>query len=153
MKVGFFMLALTVLILASAAPIPLVSAQQSSQQERGLSPEDRRKLSRSGPEDFFSGVKEGDARKGGNAANSKKGGPRPSPTPSGTSTRQAATGAAQPSTPQPQPPSAQQSPVPTPSATVAAAAGIEAGSPPSPLSQDNGPGKIDSKWAAPILIA
>jgi hypothetical protein len=155
MRAGFLTLALIIAVFASATPTVLVNAQQprnQSQSQGGLSQEKKRELSRMGPEDLF-GPSGDDSRRG--AAQGSQNGRRrgtPTPTPSAASPRQDVTSAATQS-PATQPPasSSQQPSVATPSATIPAptlAAGIQQ----SPLNQEDSPGKIDSKWAAPILI-
>jgi hypothetical protein len=154
MRTRFLTLAFITAVFASATPIVLVNAQQprnQSQSQGGLSQEKKRELSRMGPEDLF-GTTGDDSRRG--AAQGSQNGRRrgtPTPTPSAASQRQEATSAAtQPTATQPPASSSQQPSVATPSATIPAptlAAGIQP-----PLSQEDSPGKIDSKWAAPILI-
>jgi hypothetical protein len=155
MRFGFLTLALIITIVAGAAPIALVKAQQprnQSQSQEGLSPGQKKSLSRYGPEDLFPSGEDSRSR---GAVQGGQGGRRrgtPTPTPSSPPSRQAATSAAaQPTVTQTPATSAQQPSVATPSATIPAptlAAGIQQ----SPLNQEDSPGKIASKWAAPILI-
>lgn len=146
MRIGFPILALIIMIFAIATPIPLVKAQQQRSQE-GLSEQKKKKLSSMGPEDLFD-MSGDDSRRGTNN-NSRRGerNSRPTPTPSSSQRQAPAPAATQPSaTP------VQQSPEPAPSATVEAAAGITTGAPQSPLSQMDSSDRIDSRWAAPVLV-
>jgi hypothetical protein len=155
MRIGFLTLAVIIAVVASATPITLVNAQQSRNQsssQGGLSQEKKRELSRMGPEEFFGTPSGEESRRG--AAQGTQNGRRkgaPTPTPSAASRQEAASAATQPPLTQPPASSSQQPAVATPSATIPAptlAAGIQQ----SPLSQEDSPGKIDSKWAATILI-
>src|SRR5262245_8704755 len=149
MRVGFLTLTLITAIFASAMPITFVQAQSRGQE--GLSQEKKRALSKLGPEDVWGST--GDESRSRSAANprqqQRKGSPTPTPAPASRQSTTSVT--AQPAATQPPATSSQQPAVATPSATIPAptlAAGIQQ----SPLSQEDSPGKIDSKWAAPTLI-
>jgi hypothetical protein len=149
MRVGFLTLALITAVFASATPIALVKAQQARNQD-GLSQEKKRALSKLGPEDLW-GVSGDESRNRGGSTTrqSRKG--SPTPTPSAPASRQATTSAAtQPSATPPSTTSNQQPSAAAPTATIPAptlVAGIQ-----SPLNQEDSPGRIDSKWVAPVLI-
>jgi cytoskeletal protein RodZ len=155
MRFGFLTLALILTVFASAMPIALVKAQQprnQSQSQEGLSPGQKKTLSKYGPEEIF-GVGGDESRSRGAVQGSRqqrRG--TPTPTPSSPPQRQSTTSAAaQPAATQPPVTSAQQPAVATPTATIPAPT-LAAGLQQSPLNQEDSPGKIDSKWAAPILI-
>jgi hypothetical protein len=154
MRFGFLILALVIAAFVSATPTALVKAQQprsQSQSQEGLSQEKKKALSRYGPEDLFGPAQDDSRSRGAGQGGRQQRRGTPTPTPSAPAVRQSTTtAAAQPTATQPPTTSTQQPAVATPSATIPAptlAAGIQQ----SPLSEDS-PGKIDSKWAAPVLI-
>jgi hypothetical protein len=148
MRVGFPILALIIVVFASAMPIPLVNAQQQRNNQEGLSEKNKRTLSRMGPEDIFNMNGDDSRSRGTNSRGQRNA--RPTPTPSVTQ-RQAQTSATQSPAAQPSVTPVQQPSAPTPSATVAAA-GMDSEVPQSPLGQGDVSARIDSKWAAPALI-
>ena len=150
--------ALIIAVIASATMIPLVKAQQRNQE--GLSERNKRELSKMGPEDLFE-LNGDDSRNRGTSSRREQRGERsarPTPTPSSSQSQAPISAATQPPAAQPPAaqspaPSVQQSPAPTPNSTVsAAAAGIDPGASQSSLGQENSSAKIDSKWAAPVLM-
>jgi hypothetical protein len=153
MRIGFPILALIIVVFASATPIAFVKAQgrNQTQSQEGLSEKSKKTLSRMGPEDIL-GLSGEDANKRGAATTSRQ--PRrgtPTPTPSAPSPRQSpASATAQPPATQPAGPAVQPS-VAAPSPTIPAAT-LSAGDQQSPLSQGDSSDKIDSRWAAPALI-
>jgi hypothetical protein len=154
MRIGSLILALIIVIFASATPSAIVKAQQTrnqTQSQEGLSEKNKKSLFRFGPEDVF-GVNGEEAGKRGTAANGRqqrKG--TPTPTPSAPAPRQAPVSAAAqaPAATQPSPPSAQSSVAPSPTILPAS---LNSGDQQSPLSQVGSADKIDSKWAAAVLI-
>jgi hypothetical protein len=149
MRFGFLIMALIITVFASATPVALVKAQQPRTQE-GLTPGQKKAVSKYDPEDFFPS---GESRNRGavqGGRTQRRG--SPTPTPSSPPSRQPATSAATQSSP-PQTPTAtpQQPAVATPSATIPAPT-LAAGLQQSPLNPEDSSGKIDSKWAAGILI-
>jgi hypothetical protein len=149
MRVGFPIMALIIVVFASAMPIPLVNAQQQRNNQEGLSEKNKRTLSRMGPEDIFNMNGDDSRSRGTNTRGQRNA--RPTPTPSSTQ-RQSQPSASQRVATQPSATPVQQTPAPEPSATVAAA-GIDSDAPQSPLGQGDASARIDSKWAAPALIA
>ncbi|HEY6403230.1 MAG TPA: hypothetical protein VI479_17550 [Blastocatellia bacterium] len=152
MRVGFPIMALIIVVFAIAMPIPLVNAQQQRNNQEGLSEKNKRTLSKMGPEDIFNMNGDDSRSRGTNTRGQRNA--RPTPTPSSTQRQSQPSAsqrlATQPSATPVQQPSA--SAAPEPSATVAAA-GIDSEAPQSSLGQGDASARIDSKWAAPALIA
>ncbi|MBO0724733.1 MAG: hypothetical protein J2P52_03955 [Blastocatellia bacterium] len=161
MRVGFLSLSLIIVIFASApgglaftTPVAVVQSQQprnQTQPQQGLSPNQKQNLTKIGPEDVF-GPTGDDTRRPGSRSTSPR---RPAPTPvlpSSPPPRQSATPVRQPSPPQQSSTATSQPSTVTPSPTIAAPT-LAVGAQQSALSQDDSPGKIPTKWAAPILIA
>jgi len=162
MRVGFLSLLLILVVFGSApggfaftTPVAVVQSQQprnQTQSQQGLSPNQKQNLTRIGPEDVF-GPTGDDSRRQSSSTTRQPRRPAPTPAlPSSPPPRQSATPVREPSTqPQSSAASAQPSAAPVSSPTIAAptlAVGAQ-----SALNQDDSPGKIPTKWAAPILIA
>ena len=162
MRVGFLSLSLILVVFASApgglaftTPVAVIQSQQprnQTQSQQGLSPNQKQNLTRIGPEDVF-GPTGDESRRPGSTTRAPR---KPAPTPALQSSplpRQSATPVREPSTQQQSSAaSAQPSSSPVSSPTIAAPT-LAVGAQSSALNQDDSPGKIPTKWAAPILIA
>src|SRR5262249_15929663 len=151
MRIGFHSLSLIIFAAlvgiaqpAFAMRITIVQVPQNRDQtetQQGLTPEEKRSLTRYGPEDVFSEQEMNDARQ----SRSRRRSPsalasNPSPAP-----KQSATPIATPSvTPTPQPKAT------TPSPTIDVAA-LDNSGPPLPLAQQTPSIRIVSKWTVPVL--
>jgi len=162
MRVGFLSLSLILVVFASApgglaftTPVAVVQSQQprnQTQSQQGLSPNQKQNLTRIGPEDVFGPTGDESRRQSSTTRATRK----PAPTPALSSSpppRQSATPVREPSTQQQSSAAAAQpSAAPVSSPTIAAPT-LAVGAQQSALNQDDSPGKIPTKWAAPILIA
>ena len=162
MRVGFLSLLLILVVFGSApgglaftTPVAVVQSQQprnQTQSQQGLSPNQKQNLTRIGPEDVF-GPTGDDSRRQSSSTTRQPRRPAPTPAlPSSPPPRQSATPVRESSAQQSSSaPSAQPS-APISSPTIAAPT-LAVGAQQSALNQDDSPGKIPTRWAAPILIA